>query len=165
MKIGLAVLRMVVGLLFVGHGLQKLAGMFGGHGLEATAAGFEGMGLRPGKANAVAAGVSETAGGALIAAGLATPVGAAMISGAMSSAIWHVHAPNGPWVTSGGWEYNVVLMAVVFAITAEGPGQLSLDHALRIDRSGPALAVAQLAAGVLGTAAVAARAKSLAPAA
>jgi len=165
MKIGMAVLRLVVGLLFVGHGLQKLAGKFGGHGLEGTAAGFDSMGLRPGKQNAVAAGVSEAAGGALIAAGLGTPLGATMITGAMSSAVWHVHAPNGPWVTSGGWEYNVVLAAAVFAITAAGPGELSLDHALGTERSGAGIAAAQLAAGLLGAAAVAARAKALAPAA
>lgn len=77
MKIGMAVLRLVIGLLFVGHGMQKLAGWFGGGGIEGTGQGFEGMGLKPGKQNAVVAGVSEAAGGALLAAGLAAPVGAA----------------------------------------------------------------------------------------
>ena len=38
MKLGPAVLRAIVGTLFMGHGLQKLAGWFGGHGLEGTAA-------------------------------------------------------------------------------------------------------------------------------
>jgi putative oxidoreductase len=161
-KIGVAVLRLVVGLLFFGHGMQKLAGWFGGGGLEGTAQGFEGMGLKPGRDNAVAAGVSEAGGGALLAAGLATPLAAAMISGAMGSAVYHVHRPNGPWVTKGGWEYNAVLTAVVFAIADVGPGDLSLDHALGIERSGPAVALAALGAGLLGSAGVAARAKALA---
>jgi putative oxidoreductase len=161
-KIGMAVLRLVVGLLFVGHGMQKLAGWFGGGGIEGTAGGFESMGLKPGKDNAIAAGVSEAGGGALLAAGLATPLAATMITGAMSSAVYHVHAPNGPWVTKGGWEYNAVLIAAVFAVTAAGPGELSLDHALGIEVSGPGVAVGALAAALLGTAAVTARAKALA---
>ncbi|WP_018335458.1 DoxX family protein [Actinomycetospora chiangmaiensis] len=162
MKIGMAVLRLVVGLLFVGHGMQKLAGWFGGGGVAGTAAGFESMGIKPGRDNAVAAGVSEAGGGALLAAGLATPLAATMISGAMGSAVYHVHRTNGPWVTQGGWEYNAVLTAVVFAVAAAGPGELSLDHALGIERSGPAIALAAIGAGLLGSAGVAARARSLA---
>ena len=68
MKIGMLVLRLVIGLLFVGHGMQKLAGWFGGGGIEGTAQGFDGMGLKPGRDNAVAAGISEAGGGALLAA-------------------------------------------------------------------------------------------------
>ncbi|HEY2222086.1 DoxX family protein [Actinomycetospora sp.] len=162
MKIGMAVLRLVVGLLFVGHGMQKLAGWFGGGGIDGTAQGFESMGLKPGRDNAVAAGASEAGGGALLAAGLATPLAATMISGAMASAFYHVHMPNGPWVTKGGWEYNAVLTAVVFAVAAVGPGKLSLDHALGIERSGAGVALGALGVGALGSAAVAARAKSLA---
>lgn len=162
MKIGIAVLRFVVGLLFVGHGMQKLAGWFGGGGVDGTAQGFESMGIRPGRDNAVAAGVSEAGGGALLASGLATPLAATMISGAMGSAVYHVHGANGPWVTQGGWEYNAVLTAVVFAVAAAGPGELSLDHALGIERSGPAVALAAIGAGLLGSAGVAARARSLA---
>jgi putative oxidoreductase len=161
-KIGMAVLRLVVGLLFVGHGMQKLAGWFGGGGIEGTAAGFDSMGLKPGRDNAVAAGVSEAGGGALLAAGLATPLAATMISGAMASAVYHVHKPNGPWVTKGGWEYNAVLTAAALAIAAEGPGDLSLDHALGIERSGPGVALGALGVALAGTAAVAARARALA---
>lgn len=162
MRIGMLVLRLVVGLLFVGHGMQKLTGWFGGGGVEGTAQGFESMGLKPGRDNAIAAGVSEAAGGALLATGLATPLATTMISGAMGSAVYHVHAPNGPWATQGGWEYNAVLTAAVFALAAAGPGELSLDHALGVERSGPAVALAALAAGLLGSAGVAARAKALA---
>src|SRR3954468_20361928 len=121
MKLTRFVLRALIGGLFIGHGTQKLFGWFGGHGIEGTAGFFESLGLKPGKDNAIAAGVSEAGGGALLAAGLATPLAATMITGAMSSAVYHVHAPNGPWVTKGGWEYNVVLIAAVFAIAAAGP--------------------------------------------
>jgi putative oxidoreductase len=148
---GLAVLRTVVGGLFMGHGLQKLAGWFEGHGLVRTGESFEAMGLRPGRVHATGAGVSETAGGALIAAGLLTPLGASLLSGTMITAIRKVHAPNGPWAAKGGYEYNLVLLAVVFAITDLGPGELSLDEKLGIRRAGPGWAIAQLAAGAIGS--------------
>jgi putative oxidoreductase len=150
---GLALLRVVVGGLFMGHGLQKLTGWFEGHGLRATGESFEAMGLKPGRAHATAAGLSETAGGALIAAGLLTPLGSSLLSGTMITAIRKVHAPNGPWVSKGGYEYNLVLLAIVFAIADLGPGKLSLDEALGIRRAGPRWAIAQLLAGALGSAA------------
>src|SRR5437660_9216473 len=151
--LGLAVLRAVVGGLFVGHGLQKLAGWFEGHGLQGTGESFESMGLRPGRLHAGAAGVGETVGGALIAVGLLTPLAASLLSGSMVTAIRKVHAPNGPWVTKGGYEYNLVLLADVFAITDLGPGRSSLDEKLGIRRSGPGWALAELAAGAVGSSA------------
>jgi putative oxidoreductase len=153
---GLALLRFIVGGLFMGHGLQKLTGWFDGYGLRATGESFEAMGLRPGRVHATAAGLSETTGGALIAAGLFTPVAASLLSGTMITAIRKVHAPNGPWVAKGGYEYNLVMLAAVFAITDLGPGKWSLDEALGIRRAGFRWAIAQLLAGALGsTAAVA----------
>src|SRR5437879_10675546 len=133
--LGLAVLRFIVGGLFMGHGLQKLAGWFEGHGLRATGESFEAIGLRPGKAHATAAGLSETTGGALLTAGLLTPVGASLLSGTMITAIRKVHAPKGPWASKGGYEYNLVLLAVLFAITDLGPGRPSLDEAPGIRRA------------------------------
>jgi putative oxidoreductase len=152
MKLGLAVLRVVLGSLFVGHGAQKLFGWFGGHGLEGTGGFFESLGLRPGKRYAMAAGVTEAGGGLLIALGFLTPVGTTFISSAMVQAIRTVHAPKGPWATEGGWEYNAVVIAVVFALADVGPGEWSLDHALGTEMSGPLCALAALGAGVAGPA-------------
>jgi putative oxidoreductase len=154
MKFGIAVLRAVIGGLFIGHGLQKLKGWFGGNGHEATATMFDSLGLRPGRHHATAAGVTETAGGALLLVGLLTPAAGAMITGTMATAIRKVHGPKGPWITQGGYEYNLVLIAAVFAIVDRGPGRLSLDRALGLERSGPLVATAQLAAGLAGSAAV-----------
>jgi putative oxidoreductase len=153
MKLGIAALRAIVGILFMGHGLQKLAGWFGGHGLEGTGAAFESIGLRPGKAHAAAAGTSETVGGALLAGGLLTPLGATLLSGTMLTAIRKVHLAKGVWASNGGYEYNLVLLAIVFALTDLGPGEWSLDRMLGTRRSGPSWALAQLAAGAAGSAA------------
>jgi putative oxidoreductase len=115
-------LRVVVGGLFVGHGTQKLFGWFGGGGPEGTGQFFEKLGLRPGRRNAVAAGAAEAGGGLLLATGIATPLGAASLTGTMLSAIRHAHLDNGLWSTDGGYEYNLVLLAAVAAVTQEDAG-------------------------------------------
>lgn len=153
MRLGIAALRVVIGGLFIGHGLQKLKGWFGGHGREGTSAMFDGLGLRPGRHQATAAGVAETAGGALLAAGLLTPMAGSVLTGVMATAIRKVHGPKGLWMTQGGYEYNLTMIAAIFAIVDAGPGRLSLDEALGIERSGPIVAVAELAAGAAGSAA------------
>jgi putative oxidoreductase len=152
MKLGTLAIRGVVGPLFIGHGTQKLFGWFGGHGLDGTSGFFEqGLGLRPGKRHATAAGVSEALGGALLTLGAATPLGTSMISGTMVTAIRKVHASKGPWVTEGGYEYNAVILAAMFAIAEHGPGPLSVDRALFPRMKGTGLALLQLAAAVAGS--------------
>jgi putative oxidoreductase len=151
MELGLLVLRIVVGVLFMGHGAQKLFGMFGGHGLAGTAGFFEqGLGLRPGKVHAAGAGAAEFFGGLLLALGLLTPLAAAALIATMAVAIITVHWSKGVWSTEGGYEYNAVLMATAFAVAAVGPGNWSLDHALGLDISGTGWGLAALAAGVVG---------------
>ena len=149
-NLGRLLVRAVIGGLFVGHGTQKLFGWFGGGGPEGTAAFFESVGLRPGKRHALAAGAAEAGGGALLAAGLATPLAAASLIGVMATAVKQVHWPKGPWVTSGGWEYNAVLIAVLFTLAERGPGKFSLDEALGTTRCGTRWALLALGAGVGG---------------
>ncbi len=131
-------LRLVLGALFVGHGTQKLFGWFGGHGPDGTGQFFESLGLRPGKRNAIAAGAAEAGGGALLAAGVATPLAAAALAGTMFTAIRAVHLEKGPWVTDGGYEYNLLILLALAAIAEED--------------SGPLLAIGSLLAGVAGSA-------------
>lgn len=150
MKIGRLLLRLIVGGLFVGHGTQKLFGWFGGRGLDGTAQGFEMIGMRPGRRNAIAAGLSEAGGGAAIALGFATPLAASTLTATMLTAINRVHLKNGPWNSNGGYEFNLVMIASVLALTDAGAGDLSLDHALGLERSGPGWAVVALLAGAAG---------------
>lgn len=122
MKLSRLILRLLIGGLFVGHGTQKLFGWFGGHGLDGTGGFFESLGLKPGKQNAIAAGVAEAGGGALLASGVALPLAGAALTGTMTTAIRHVHGPKGPWTTDGGWEYNAVLIAATLAVVEEEHG-------------------------------------------
>ena len=151
MSFGIAILRAVVGGLFIGHGMQKLLGKFGGHGLDGTAGFFESLGLRPGKVHATAAGVAETGGGALLVAGAATPLAASAITGTMTMAIKKVHAPKGPWNTEGGYEYPLVLMAIAACLAFTGPGEYSLDHAFGLSLRGDGWGIAAVLAGVAGS--------------
>jgi putative oxidoreductase len=157
MDVAMLILRVVVGALFVGHGAQKLFGWFGGHGLTGTGGFFESVGIKPGRPAAAAAGIAELTGGLLFATGLLMPVAAALIIAVMTVAIVRVHWRQGLWITEGGAEYSLVLIAVAFAVTAVGPGEVSLDHALGIDAVGLDWALGALAAGLLaGLVAVAA---------
>lgn len=147
MKIGRLLLRAVIGGLFIGHGTQKLFGWFGGPGQGGTEQMMRGLRLHPPRQHALAAGAAETTGGALLAAGLATPLAAASLIGVMITAIRKVHLPNGLWNASGGYEYNLVLIAALLSLADDGPGELSLDHALGIRCAGPGWALAALATG------------------
>ena len=128
MRIGRLLLRITVGGFFFGHGTQKLFGWFGGKGLDATAQGFEAMGLHPARRNAIAAGAAEAGGGALLVAACHSARGLGLTA-TMLTAIETVHGKNGPWLSEGGYEYNVVLIAAVLALAEVGPGALSLDGA------------------------------------
>ncbi|MGE7903241.1 DoxX family protein [Peribacillus sp. NPDC094092] len=128
--IGLLIIRLVIGLLFIGHGAQKLFGWFGGYGLQGTGGWFESIGMKPGVTMALFAGVAELIGGLLFALGLLTPLAGIMIAGTMIMAIVKVHAPNGLWATANGYEYNLTLLAVAIGIALVGPGQYALDSFL-----------------------------------
>lgn len=129
-SVGLLVIRLVIGLAFIGHGAQKLFGWFGGYGPKGTGGWMESIGIKPGVAMAVAAGLMEFVGGALFAAGLLTPLGAALIVFAMLGAIVKVHAANGFWNTSNGYEFPLTLLVVAVGVALAGPGAISLDAVL-----------------------------------
>ena len=60
----------------------------------------------------------------------------------MITAIRKVHLAKGPWVTNGGYEYNLTLIAAMLALTEAGPGRPSVDAAAfpRLKGNGLALA-------------------------
>ncbi|MGH9139073.1 MAG: DoxX family protein [Acidimicrobiales bacterium] len=154
MNTGLLILRVIIGLLLVGHGTQKLFRWFGGYGLAGTGGFFDSLGLRPGKPMAITAGVAEAGGGALLAVGLFTPLGAAAVVGTMLVAAVSVHGAHGLWSQNNGYEYPLVLGAAAAALGFTGAGRFSLDRAFDLDLAGGGWGVAALAAGVVGGATV-----------
>jgi putative oxidoreductase len=154
MRFALFLLRTVIGVLFIGHGAQKVLGKFGGYGPEGTGQFFDTIGLKPGKAMALAAGGTEMGGGALLTLGLATPAATASLTSVMAAAVWTVHKDKGVWVSDGGYEYNLVLVAALFALAANGPGALSFDEALDMERTGLGWALLSFLAGIAGAAGI-----------
>jgi len=127
MEYGLLLLRLVVGLAFVAHGSQKLFGWFGGGGPSGTTAFFASLGYRAPAVLALLAGLAELGGGLLLALGLATPLAALALGTVMLNAIVTVKWSQGFFA---GYELDVTFLTVALALTATGPGRLSLDRAI-----------------------------------
>ncbi len=109
--------RILVGLLFLQHGLQKLFGMFGGSS--------------PADPVIWAAGTIELLGGGLVAAGLFTRWAAFFCSGTMAVAYFMVHAPKDFWPILNKGELSVLYCWAFLMIATRGPGPWSLDAMLR----------------------------------
>lgn len=146
--IGLLLIRVVLGGLILGHGLQKLAGWFDGPGLRAWGEMLDDMGYRRPHGLARLHAVVEVGAGVLLVLGLAMPLAVAATLGVMLNAIVAAHAPNGLWVQNGGYEYPVVLAATVGGLALTGPGAWSLDATLGWDMT-TVWSLAGIIAGVL----------------
>src|SRR6266511_1595665 len=130
MSYGILLLRVVVGLAFVGHGTQKLFGWFGGYGPKGTGGFFASQGYRAPVLMAVAAGLSEAAGGTLLALGFATPLAGAMLATVMVNAIGSVTFKKGFMV---GSELEIAYLTIAVSLAAIGPGRFSIDRAIGWD--------------------------------
>jgi putative oxidoreductase len=108
------------------------------------------LGLRPPRLHAVAAGLGEFTGGALLALGLLVPLGAALITAVMFTAALTAHRGKGLWNQDGGGELPLVFATIAFALAAVGAGDASLDAALGLDVSGLGWALGALGVGVAG---------------
>jgi putative oxidoreductase len=150
MDFGILLLRSVVGLTMAAHGAQKLFGWFGGPGLDKVGFGFEQLGFVPGRRHARLAGLTEVAGGLLLALGLLTPVAGALILALMLVAALAVHAKGGFFLTSGGYEYNLVLAVAGISLAFTGPGQFSVDALLGLPLTGLSWGLAALIVGLAG---------------
>lgn len=124
--VGLTILRVVTGTIFIGHGLPKF-GYFEGHGLEATAGFLGSIGLPFPDFLAVLLASTEVFGGIGLILGLMTrPFGLALAF-AMLVAIFGVHWPHGMFA-DGGYEWALLLCAASLALMIEGGGRYAADN-------------------------------------
>lgn len=149
MDAGLLVLRLVVGLLIAGHGVQKVSFRLGGGGLAGGTEEFRRDGLRGGRPTAVVAGGSQIGSGLFLAAGLLTPLAAMAAMGVMVVAVT-VKWPRGLWVQDDGYEYPLVLVVVSAALALTGPGRWSVDHALGVSHWPLRVAATGIVTGLAG---------------
>jgi putative oxidoreductase len=159
MDTGLLILRVVLGALLIGHGSQKLFGAFGGHGLAGTGGFFHSIGFRPGRPMALVAGASEAGAGLFLALGLLTPLAAAVTIGTLFVAA-SVHWKAGLWGQNGGFELPMFYAVTAAVLAFTGPGDVSLDNVLGLERfAGPGWGVLAAAVGVLAGLVVVGRAR------
>jgi putative oxidoreductase len=130
MSYGLLLLRVVVGLAFVGHGTQKLFAWFGGYGPQGTGGFFASQGYRAGVVMAVAAGLCETVGGTLLALGFATPLAGTLLAIVMINAIGSVTLKRAFML---GSELEIAYLTIAVSLAATGPGRFSIDRAIGWD--------------------------------
>jgi putative oxidoreductase len=129
--LGLLLLRLVLGIIFIWHGYPKLThpnamhGMFVQHGLSGYFVTI--------------AGVPEVFGGGLLILGFLTRIAALLLAIEMGVAIWKVHSAGG-YLAVHNYEFPLVLAAACFALATVGAGRASVDYALyesgRVPRSG-----------------------------
>jgi putative oxidoreductase len=118
----LLIARLVVGVVFIAHGSQKLFGAFGGHGLAGTV-----KFLGPVLGYLVTA--DEFFGGIGLLVGFLSRFSAFWLIVDMVGAIVKVHGKNGFFLPTG-FEYPLALIGLLQAILLLGPGPFSLARLL-----------------------------------
>jgi putative oxidoreductase len=119
-------LRAALGSTMIYHGMSKLKE----ESRDQAGQMFEQIGLRPGKPLAVATGAAEVFAGVASMLGFLTRPAALAVLVTQAVAIAKVHAKKGFEVTKGGFEYNLVLIAIALGLLVAGPGGLSLHEQL-----------------------------------
>jgi putative oxidoreductase len=158
--IAMLVLRTGLGLVVIGHAVQKLFGWLGGHGLAGTAASFDALGFRPGKLNVLAAGASELVGAILLILGLFTPLASAALIGTMVVAS-SVTFSHGFFAWKGGYELTVAYGFCAAVVALGGPGKLSIDELLGLPVAGLWPGVGAIVLGIVAAIPVLVRARVL----
>ena len=154
--IGLLILRFAVGGAFVGHGLQKVFGLWDGPGIGGFARVLDGYGYQQSTTLAWVTGITEFLAGAFVVLGVVTPLAAAGLVAIMINTVL-LKFGNGFFVGSpaGGnaIELDVVLGMAAAAIVFTGPGHIALDNGRAWHRRpaswGVLALIVGIAAGVL----------------
>ncbi len=124
--LGIALVRFIVGLVFLVHGSQKLF-VFGFHGVQM----FFTQGHIPlPAASAVVVTLVEFLGGVALILGLGTRIAAALIAINMLGAIVFVHLKGG-FFAPAGFEYPLTLLIASAGLAIAGSGAFALDNLLR----------------------------------
>ena len=133
LSLALFLLRLILGVVFFAHGVQKVFGWFGGYGLAGTVGYFKNTVKVPALA-AYLGPFIELLGGIALLFGLFTKFAALGIFIMMLVATLKVHLPAGFFLNSGkadkpgvGYEYTLTLAVISLVLTLLGGGHYSID--------------------------------------
>jgi putative oxidoreductase len=130
----IAILRLMLGVLFIAHGSQKMLGTFGGPGFAESLTLFEGIGIP--RTLGVLAVAAEFFGGIALLVGFLGRLAALGIITNMIVAIAVVHRPFGLFMNwdgtraGEGYEYHLLVIAIALAVVIRGSGAFSADLTL-----------------------------------
>jgi putative oxidoreductase len=130
MALGLTILRVVVGIVFLAHGAQKLFGF----GLGGIIGGFTQMGIPLPSIAAPVVTFVELLGGIALILGLFTRIAAILLAIDMLGAIIFVHGKQGFFLPTG-FEFAFTLLAANIALAIAGAGEYAIED--RFMRRGP----------------------------
>lgn len=130
-QLGIAILRIVTGIVFAAHGGQKLFV----YGFPGVTGAFAKMGVpMPGLMGPFIA-LLEFFGGLALVVGLLTRLAALGLMFDMLGAILLVHLAAGFFLPAG-YEFALILFTASLALVLAGPGSLSVDAAIAARRAG-----------------------------
>ena len=127
------ILRVLLGVVFFPHGMQKLLGWFGGYGFDGTMGFFTGT-LGIPVVFAFLAIIAEGLGSIGLITGFLTRFSAFGIGFSMAVAVFMLHLKNGFFMNwSGkqageGFEYHLLVIAIAIALMIKGGGKWSVDR-------------------------------------
>ncbi len=129
------VLRLLLGIVMFGHGGQKMLGWFGGGGFQGTMQGMsEALGIPAFLVFLVI--VTEFFGSIALIIGFLGRIAALGVGVIMVVAVLKIHGQNGFFMNwygaqpGEGFEYHLLVIAIVVALLIKGSGALSVDKAL-----------------------------------
>jgi len=114
-------LRASIGAIFIVHSLKKF--------YPSWQEWLISIGIPPEMQLPIA--LAELIGGVLLVVGVLTRVTGSIFAVILLGAIFHIRWENGFFVSKGGWEWDLVMLAVVLAIIAAGPGRISISHLVK----------------------------------
>ncbi len=111
-------LRASIGAIFIVHSLKKFD--------PSWQEWLVTIGIQPEMQLPIA--LAEFIGGVCLVVGVLTRVTGSIFAVILLGAIFHIRWENGFFVSQGGWEWDLVMLAAVLAIIAAGSGRISISH-------------------------------------